>query len=280
MEVSLSGHFLCQSWLTWWISGQPKQPREFEWVGECHQFVLVTRGNLTNRWTQHGRDTDFKSDPGDVDYYPADGQPNTVSVMPETPYDVFFLCVPSTHLAKLASADEVDPDVTYRTMLTIKDARVRQSLLAIVTAGTPIELIDEHARALAIRIVELMGGRPPPWKSDSSVFTPPMMSDLVDYIDSHLRYPIALSDLGIKTGLSPSHCAKKFRVSTGMSLNRFVNVRRTRMAIERLQAGVEDLAGMALELGFFSQSHMNRVFYGHLGRAPGRFRRQFRRTNG
>jgi AraC-like DNA-binding protein len=266
--------------LSWWISGQPKQPREFEWVGECHQFVLVTRGNLTNRWTQHGRDTDFKSDSGDVDYYPADGQPNTVSVVPETPYDVFFLCVPSRHLAKLASADEVDPDVTYRTMLTINDSRVRQSLSAIAAARAPVDSSDEHARALAIRIVELMGGRTPQWKSDSSVFTPAMMSDLVDYIDSHLRYPIALSDLGTKTGLSPSHCAKKFRVSTGMSLNRFVNVRRTRMVIERLQVGVEDLAGMSLELGFFSQSHMNRVFYEHLGRSPGRYRRQFMRTIG
>jgi AraC-like DNA-binding protein len=240
----------------------------------------VTRGNWTSRWTQHGRDTDFKSDPGDVDYYPADGEPNTVCAVPKTPYDVFFLCVPSRHLAKLASADEVDEAVTYRTMLTINDARVRQSLSALAAAPAPGESSDEHARALAIRIVELMGGRTPQWKSDSSVFTPAMMSDLVDYIDSHLRYPIALSDLGTKTGLSPSHCAKKFRVSTGMCLNRFVNVRRTRMAINRLQAGAEDLAGMALELGFFSQSHMNRVFYEHLGRAPGRYRRQFRRTIG
>ena len=280
MELSSSGHFLCQSWLSWWISGQPKQPREFEWVGECHQFVLVTRGNLINRWTQYGRDTDFRSDPGDVDYYPANGDPNTVSVMPETPYDVFFLCVPSRHLAKLASADEVDPDVTYRTMLTIKDPRVRQSLSAIAAARTPVDSSDEHARALAIRVVELMGGRAAPWKNDANVFTPAVMSDLVDYIDAHLRYPIAISELGVKTGLSPSHCAKKFRLSTGMSLNRFVNVRRTRMVIDRLQAGVEDLAGMSLELGFFSQSHMNRVFYEHLGRAPGRYRRQFMRTIG
>ena len=280
MELSSSGHFLCQSWLSWWISGQPKQPREFEWVGECHQFVLVTRGNLINRWTQYGRDTDFRSDPGDVDYYPANGDPNTVSVMPETPYDVFFLCVPSRHLAKLASADEVDPDVTYRTMLTIKDPRVRQSLSAIAAARTPVDSSDEHARALAIRVVELMGGRAAPWKNDANVFTPAVMSDLVDYIDAHLRYPIAISELGVKTGLSPSHCAKKFRLSTGMSLNRFVNVRRTRMVIDRLQAGVEDLAGMSLELGFFSQSHMNRVFYEHLGRAPGRYRRQFMRPIG
>jgi len=125
-----------------------------------------------------------------------------------------------------------------------------------------------------------MGGRAPPWESDANVFTPAVMSDLVDYIDAHLRYPIAISELGVKTGLSPSHCAKKFRLSTGMSLNRFVNVRRTRMVIDRLQAGVEDLAGMSLELGFFSQSHMNRVFYEHLGRAPGRYRRQFMRTIG
>jgi len=242
--------------------------------------VLVTRGCWTNRWTRHGRDTDFKSEPGNIDYYPADGQTNTVCAVPKTPYDVFFLCIPSRHLAKLASADEVDAGVVYRPMLTITDAGVRQSLSALAAAPLPGESSDEHARALAIRIVELMGGHTPSWHRDTSVFTPPVMSDLIDYIDAHLRYPIALSELGIKTGLSPSHCAKKFRLSTGMSLNRFVNVRRTRMAIDRLQAGAEDLAGMALELGFFSQSHMNRVFYKHIGRPPGKFRRQFRRTIG
>jgi transcriptional regulator GlxA family with amidase domain len=52
------------------------------------------------------------------------------------------------------------------------------------------------------------------------------------------------------------------------------------MAIDRLQAGSEDLASMALELGFFSQSHMNRVFYAQLGRPPGRYRRQFMRRIG
>lgn len=280
MELSAACAFPCQSWLSWWISGEPPQPREFQWVGECHQFVLVTRGSWTNCWTQHGRDTDFKSDPGDVDYYPADGEPNTVCAVPKTPYDVFFLCIPSRHLAKLASADEVDADVVYRTMLTITDARMRQSLSALAAAPVPGESSDEHARALAIRVVELMGGSTPSWHCDSSVFTPPVMSDLVDYIDAHLRYPIALSELGIKTGLSPSHCAKKFRLSTGMSLNRFVNVRRTRLAIDRLRAGAEDMASMALELGFFSQSHMSRVFYEHIGRAPGRYRRQFKRTIG
>ncbi|MEI8229278.1 MAG: AraC family transcriptional regulator, partial [Planctomycetota bacterium] len=65
-----------------------------------------------------------------------------------------------------------------------------------------------------------------------------------------------------------------------VSLNRFVNVRRTQMVIDHLQAGAEDLASMSLELGFFSQSHMNRVFYEHLGRSPGRYRRQFKRTIG
>jgi AraC-like DNA-binding protein len=280
MELSSGCAFPSQSWLSWWISGEPPQPREVEWVGECHQFVLVTRGSWTNRWTQHGRDTDFKSAPGDIDYYPADGETNMVYAVPQTPYDVFFLCVPSRHLAKLASADEVDANVVYRTMLTINDACMRRSLSALAAAPVPGESSDEHARALAIRVVELMGGGTPSWHRDSSVFTPPVMSDLVDYIDAHLRYPIALSELGIKTGLSPSHCAKKFRCSTGMSLNRFVNVRRTRMAIDRLQAGSEDLASMALELGFFSQSHMNRVFYAQLGRAPGRYRRQFMRTIG
>jgi AraC-like DNA-binding protein len=40
------------------------------------------------------------------------------------------------------------------------------------------------------------------------------------------------------------------------------------------------MAALALELGFYSQSHMNRVFRDHIGLSPGRYRRQYKRTIG
>lgn len=200
--------------------------------------------------------------------------------MAETPYETFFLALPSRHLADLAAAHEVDSSIVFRPLLTVDDAQVRRSLSRLAAEPTPGESSDEHARALALRMVELMGAHPPAWHRDHSVFTATTMNDLVDYIDSHLGRPIALDEIAIRTGLSPSHFARKFRQSSGLSLHRFVNLRRTRAAIGRLQGVDTDLGRLSLDLGFCSQSHLTRVFREHTGMSPARFRRQFRRTVG
>ena len=200
--------------------------------------------------------------------------------MPETSYETFFLALPSRHLTDLATADEVDASVMFRPLLTVDDARLRRSLSRLAEETTPGESGDEHARTLVLRIVELMGGSTPAWHRDHGVFAVTTMNTLVEYIDAHLDSPIPISELAIRTGLSPSHFARKFRQSSGLSLHRFINLRRTRAAISRIQQGEEDLARLALDLGFCSQSHMTRVFREHTGMSPARFRRQFRRTVG
>lgn len=268
------------SWLSWSIDGQHPQAREFEWVGECHQFVLVKRGSWTNCWTQGDRDIHFTSDPGNVDFYAADGELHTVRAIPKTPYDVFFLSVPRRHLTDLVVTDGPDESVVLRTRLMIDDARLQRNLSAIAAATAAGEPCEESARELVLRIFELVAGFTPAWRDDSSVFPKRVMRDLTDFIDAHLRLPIGLCEIATTVGLSPSHFAKKFRVSSGLSLQRFANLRRTRQAIGCLQAGSENMAALALELGFHSQSHMNRVFRDHTGISPGRYRRQYKRTIG
>jgi len=266
--------------MSWRISGHPEQERVFQWAGACHLFVLVTSGFWTSRWMHRGEDTVFECHPGGVDYFPADGELHTVCTTAKTPSDVFFVAVPRRHLADLAAADEVDASVAFHTLLMIDDTQLRQSLSALAAADASDESSDEHARALVLRTAELMGCGKPAWHRDRSAFPPRMMNNLVDYIDAHLGRPIPLMELANTTGLSPNHFARKFRRLSGLSLQRFANLRRTQAAIHRLQHADEDLARMALELGFSSQSHLTRVFSELTGISPARFRRQFRRSIG
>jgi AraC family transcriptional regulator len=74
-------------------------------------------------------------------------------------------------------------------------------------------------------------------------------------------------------GLSPGHFARKFRHSTGLSLQRFLNQRRIGRSCEMLREGSLALARIAIELGFSSQSHFTRLFSGLTGTSPQRFRR-------
>jgi len=137
---------------------------------------------------------------------------------------------------------------------------------------------DEAARCLVLRLAELMGVGRPDWHADSSVFDRRQLAGMVDYIDTHLKLAPTLGEMGTRAGLSSSHFAKKFRTSTGLSLHRFINRRRIRASFNLLRAGAPSLAGVALDLGFSSQSHFTRLFSDLTGMTPAKYRKQCCRT--
>jgi AraC-like DNA-binding protein len=139
---------------------------------------------------------------------------------------------------------------------------------------------DEVARRLILRIAELSGGKRPDWHDDWRVFDHRTIARLVERFDAELGVSPRLDDLARGTGLSPSHFARKFRRSTGLSLYRFVNRRRILRSMESLPDDSQTLAQIALDLGFASQSHFTRLFSKLTGMTPAKYRKQFRRTLG
>jgi AraC-like DNA-binding protein len=71
---------------------------------------------------------------------------------------------------------------------------------------------------------------------------------------------------------SPFHLARLFRCHTGLSLHTYRTRLRLAQALQRLEAGECDLAGLAHDLGFSSQSHFGAVFRREVGVAPGQAR--------
>jgi AraC family transcriptional regulator len=133
------------------------------------------------------------------------------------------------------------------------------------------------ARQVLIRLAAIAGGHPPDWLRDTSVFTPRVMTLIVERVDAHLRVRASLDEISSGFGLSPSHFARKFQKSTGLSLNRFMNRRRIGLALASLRTGRTPLAQLSLDLGFSSQSHFTRLFSGLTGLTPFQFRRAQRR---
>jgi AraC-like DNA-binding protein len=129
------------------------------------------------------------------------------------------------------------------------------------------------ARQLLMRLAVITGGQPPDWLKDTSVFTPRVMTLIVERMDAHLRVRVSLDEISSGFGLSPSHFARKFRQSTGLSLNRFMNRRRIGQSFALLKTGKTPLAQLSLDLGFSSQSHFTRLFSGLTGLTPYQFRR-------
>lgn len=128
------------------------------------------------------------------------------------------------------------------------------------------------ARQIVLRLCAIIGSRRPDWQRDTSVFTPCVMRQIVERIDAQLGVHVSLENFANTVGLSPSHFARKFQQSAGLSLNRFLNRRRIGMSFAMLREGSSPLSRISLDLGFSSQSHFTRLFSGLTGITPQQFR--------
>jgi AraC family transcriptional regulator len=106
------------------------------------------------------------------------------------------------------------------------------------------------------------------------------MRQIVERVDAHLTTHPSLDVMSRGFGLSPSHFARKFRQSTGLSLNRFMNQRRIGLSLALLRSGKTPLAQLSLDLGFCSQSHFTRLFSSLTGLTPYQFSREWRPVEG
>ena len=76
----------------------------------------------------------------------------------------------------------------------------------------------------------------------------------------------------------PMHVARTFRRCVGSSLGQFVRAERLAWARSAVSAGDTPLATIALDAGFYDESHFIRAFRRHFGATPGSYRRGFKKA--
>lgn len=81
-----------------------------------------------------------------------------------------------------------------------------------------------------------------------------------------------LHDVADAACCSLFHLARQFRRDTGLSLHGYRHRLRLATALQRLQEGERDLAALAHELGYSSQSHFGDAFHREIGVTPARAR--------
>lgn len=84
----------------------------------------------------------------------------------------------------------------------------------------------------------------------------------------------SLDELGEAAFCSPYHLARLFRRHLGLSPQQYRLHLRLAVALQRLQAGERDLAGLAHDLGFASHSHFGALFRREVGVTPAQARRE------
>ncbi len=182
-------------------------------------------------------------------------------------------------VARWEPRDADRPETPFRrghALSTARSARLHAELLAALRSGsTPFfiedtlaELVDESLRAAYrnTRRVESEGAGAGSRRRRDTVEAARLI------LNERYESPPRLGALASRLGCSPFHLSRIFRRLTGLSPRHYVNRLRTRLAADRLARGERDLAGLALDLGFFDQSHFTNTFRREYGVPPSRVR--------
>ena len=250
-----------------------------------HTLAIGTAGAVDVQWIHRGCERRYRHGLDQVAFFASDNEfHKRVIRSGEAPSSSYLLKIPRWHLIDLARSDEADMPSDYLHFLPREDAVLRNCMVRLASTtgcGVANDMGSEIvARALILRLIELVGGHAPDWHEDISVFPTPVMNRIVEHIDSHLHHHIGLAEIASLADLSPSHCARKFRRTEGLSLERFVNRRRLVKALELLRNSSTPLSRLALDLGFCSQSHFTRLFSSQTGMTPAKYRKHVKRTVG
>lgn len=287
MERAALSRFPHLSWLGYRFEAEPTTPCTCDWNlhQTAHALHFVFDGVGAVSWMQHGSEVRYTVAPNSFHYLPADGNWHTIVSRIPAGVRAYTLFIPVGHLDETAAAENVGRRVEYRRLLIHGDPILRSCMLRLANSaaeddGDDPHSLDEVARRLILRLVSVSGGGTPDWHDDASIFDGRTVGQLVESIDAHLQVPPSLDELARRVGLSPGHFARKFRLTTGLSLHRFVNRRRIRASLDLLKDRSVSLASASRDLGFASQSHFTRLFSAVTSMTPARYQKQFRQVTG
>ena len=85
-----------------------------------------------------------------------------------------------------------------------------------------------------------------------------------------------MGEVARDAGVHPVHLARTFRRFFGCTPAEYLRSRRVEQAALLVRVTQRPLAEIALECGFFDQSHLTRAFARVLGVSPAAYRRRYR----
>ena len=99
---------------------------------------------------------------------------------------------------------------------------------------------------------------------------------VLDYIDDNMHERIKTQAPAKIAGFSESHFSKLFKSTTGMTTYGYVTRRRLQLAEALLRMGKMRIVDVAVEVGFYDQSHLDRSFQRFCQCSPIEFARKAR----
>ncbi len=98
--------------------------------------------------------------------------------------------------------------------------------------------------------------------------------EISELIDSEIGSPLIVSEVAKRFGYSPSEFKSNFRQAFGKTFKKYVVERRISKATQMSTQTNEAFAHIAIDCGFYDQSHMIHTFRRQIGCTPGQLRRK------
>lgn len=99
-----------------------------------------------------------------------------------------------------------------------------------------------------------------------------------EFVLANYAQPIAIADLASRANLSASQLQREFRRLFGMNPGDYILRVRLLMARRQLEETFNPVGQIALDCGFYDQSHFTRAFHASTGLRPLEYRRRFAPT--
>jgi len=126
--------------------------------------------------------------------------------------------------------------------------------------------LESRAVALAFSIVRCSARIPRDLRS---------LRRACEYVHAHFGENLTLAQVARAAGVHPVYLGQAFRQEFGETLGAYLNRIRVRAAAERLANSDLPLSAIALDFGFYDQSHFTRIFRQLTGATPGVFRADY-----
>ncbi len=170
------------------------------------------------------------------------------------------------------------PDCTYiedtETIDSLLSLFSRLSAYCISSAADDLNTVRINALFLEIlyRCMRLCKSSE---KSSEAVPANRAIQDACEYISEHYcESDCSLQRIAAAVGLSPNYLHTLFKKSTGRTPYAYVTDLRIEQTRRLISAGEKSMLEIALETGFCSQSHFNKVFKAETGTTPAAYRKQ------
>ena len=145
-----------------------------------------------------------------------------------------------------------------------------------VAAGAPTGRL--FAESLSLALVTYAVERVPPSKLRvRGGLSDEQCRRIRGYIRDRLQKELSLIELSALVGLRPRQFSTLFRRAFGTTAHRYIIGQRVAEAARMLGSGDDNLAGIALRIGFCSQSHFTAAFRQAYGVTPGRYAAEHRK---